>query len=489
MKFPNLILIFLSVIILGSCKKGTPIDNTYPETTIAISQINLSGQNRLESIITLNWSGYDANGYIVAYEISFDGQTWQNVGDKEDSTFTFLLGQGQDSVDINFYVRAVANNGMVDPTPAYLKIPIKDTPPTVSISKPSSDTAYAVLSISWNATDIEGNQAIDSFYIKINSGKWFALSNQVNLVTFVPIDPTTSGAIAAKVYTNTTATLLSQQIQGLLLNDTNRVYVKAKDISGEYSNTDSTQAIYVKSKTSELLVIGADANIYRGVPSPFSVYTPILSSVYGNFDYIQMNITTGQNIPQYWNPTFTSYVSLYDKVFIYCDADSNKLQHQLLLELAASSFQVFLNKGGKLLISAPLPQALHSTSDLPQLLPLDSIPSVSAYGTPRVSAGALATPDSINAIGYPTLKALANLQQASPFYPQQTAYVMYNGQFNKGGRPVIPWQGPIVVCAKTVNQGGNTNLIYFSIELHTYDGDNNALQQLFSQIMKNDFNW
>ena len=486
MNFRGLILFTFFLVVIVSCKKGNPVAHTPPKTVIFVDTISLSGKNRLEGVVPLKWSGYSSDGYIASYEISINGSPWKNIGSTEDSTFTFKLIQGQDSSNINFCVRAVDNYGIIDPSPPCLVVPVKDTPPTVALAKPKTDTAYVVFTMTWTANDIEGAQAIDSIFIKINSGKWFALSSQADMVTFVPANAYATGATTAKVYMDSNAVLLPQQINGLLLNDTNRIYIKARDISGEYSNVDSTETIYFKNQTSDLLVIGADGN---SSPKPQNVYFPLLSAAYGKFDFVDYETNGAINQPLLWSPTFTLYISLYDKIFIYTDSKTYGVSNpQLLLQLGASSFQTFLNKGGKLLILSNLPSSIAAGSNLYQFLPLDSLAS-SSLGIPRISTGNLATPDSANAAQYPVLISSANVSLAVPFYPQASALVLYNASITKGGRPVQPWEGPTCRGAKTHNSSSKTNMIFFSMELYLFDGNNTALQQFFSQVMNDEFNW
>jgi hypothetical protein len=51
-----------ALFLFSSCKKGEAIENQAPETYTAISAINLSGENRLNSLVTLQWWGTDPDG-------------------------------------------------------------------------------------------------------------------------------------------------------------------------------------------------------------------------------------------------------------------------------------------------------------------------------------------------------------------------------------------------------------------------------------------
>ena len=133
--------------------------NTPPDTQLFIENINLEGENRLNSIVRLRWSGEDKDGYVVAYEISQDNTNWDLVT-VQDSTFQFPIPDGQSSTDISFYVRAIDNLGLLDPSPASLLIPIKNTPPIASFdqTKGIPDTAFVVFSVLWNTDDLDGDR-------------------------------------------------------------------------------------------------------------------------------------------------------------------------------------------------------------------------------------------------------------------------------------------------------------------------------------------
>ena len=119
--FPSF-LVLLSLLLGTACRKGELNRNGLPETKISFEAINLSGDNRLNSSVQLSWFGTDPDGYVEAYEWSIDGNQW-NYTQKQDSIFTFDIPVGQDSVDIDFYVRSIDNDGNLDPSPAYLKVP------------------------------------------------------------------------------------------------------------------------------------------------------------------------------------------------------------------------------------------------------------------------------------------------------------------------------------------------------------------------------
>jgi len=469
-----------AVVLFAGCKKSALKAHIPPTTTIFVSAINLTGANRLSSTVQLAWQGYSQDGYIVGYQLSFDNVNWTYTK-STDSTFHFIL-TNEDSLNINFYVRAIDNYGLKDPHPAHIVIPVKSTPPVVSITKNQfvKDTAFAVVTLPWTATDVDGSQTIDSVFIKINNGHWFSVKADTSLVTLVPVNPMASGATTAKVYLGANAMLLGGNIDGLVLNGLNRIYMRGRNLAGAYGAQDSTISFYWKNQTSNLLVIdGVQGFTAAGI------LLPAVLSTNGSYDYINYNISKNKNAPYYWNPTFQLLISLYKEVFIY--TDNEEINGSLILESAASAFQTYLNNNGKILISTQLTSALSTTSPLFQYAPLDSI--LHPSGTPppqaRIATDSAASPNDTNAAGYPTLVSNVYITGVEPFYPSFSAKIMYRGHLTK----LLGWNGPNVVSAKLLNPNNKTNLVFWSVPLQDFDQNPNSLTAYFNDIFKNEFNW
>mgnify|MGYP001044498104 FL=1 len=154
----------LSIIVLSlfvfifSCKKGENLPNAAPETKLSIEEINLTGNARLNSTVSLSWFGTDIDGYVAYYEFKINKGEWTRT-QIQDSTFLFAIDPDDDSTDIDFYVRAIDDEGVVDPTPAYLLVPLKNSPPSVTIDEESLpiDTTNLVITFRYSAADPDGD--------------------------------------------------------------------------------------------------------------------------------------------------------------------------------------------------------------------------------------------------------------------------------------------------------------------------------------------
>ena len=85
------LLLFTLIAFLSGCDKGTLLDNLTPETKIFVDEINLYGEQRLNSVVRLHWIGEDQDGYVTGYELSINNGDWFKTTET-DSTFRFDLG-------------------------------------------------------------------------------------------------------------------------------------------------------------------------------------------------------------------------------------------------------------------------------------------------------------------------------------------------------------------------------------------------------------
>lgn len=464
--------------LVSSCKKNEPVIPSTPHTKIFLDRINLSGNLRLITTVKIYWTGYSSSGYITGFEISFDQINW-HFTNRTDSTFLFGLPNGHDSANITLYVRSIDNYGQKDPKPAFLLIPIKNSPPTAIFNKVKAlpDTVWTIFSVDWTAHDRDGDSTIDSVYIKINNGHWFPLSPSVNFLTFYPTNVNGSGEENAILYKNQTPVMLPGQIDGLVLNGNNKLYLKARNSGGAYSLVDSTASFYVKSKSSDLLLINANSSID---PNNDAIKA-IVGNVYGKYDYINYEVNAQKYLPQYWDPTLDFLLPLYNKVFIYTDGLT--ANGKLVLESASNAITLYLNKGGKLLISIPLPVNMDPNSAIYNYSPADSISS--SAGQARFYMDSLAKPDPVNAVGYQPLQNSEFILGFEPAYFKSDAKVMYTANIKRIGN----WNGPNSICAKTVNTKGQTNQIFWAIDLSLLNGNPASFNDLFNKMLLHEFNW
>lgn len=474
--YRHFILWIVFVGFLLGCKKekGSKIANHPPETSIFLDQIPLQGEDRLNALVTLHWSGEDKDGIVVGFEYSFDNQTWLFTT-KTDSTFRLSLDGTADTSDIMFYVRAIDDESLRDPTPASLKIPIRNTAPTVQIdhSYDAADTTYPVILLYWNANDLDGAETLDSIYLKANNGVWLSLPASIQMVTIVPQNPKTSGSQSAYVYLQYNKTPLTTLLQDFVVEGHNQFFVKAKDKGGLFSTEDSSKVYYVYAQRSDLLLIDGQSTSPRAIQT----YSPILQSLYGSYDYLDLTLST--SFPKLTLP-LERWFLLHTQIFWYAQNTVTQLDY---IEKSESIIQNSLNAGKKLLFSLPVTKSLSPTSAIYRFSPIDSL-------TQQKDAFMMSTgqayPDALEGMGYPVLKNSGPglISQISPFYVKASARVLYRAELVAGAGS---WTDSTTIAAKLLNNQNKTNCIFFVIPLEKLNGNSN-LQQLF-QAIQNEFNW
>lgn len=461
--------------LVGACKKGSKFDNELPETHTSVEAINLNGENRLNSLVTLRWWGTDPDGVVDGYEFSFDQQEWFFTTD-QDSTFLFAITEGSDTIDIDFWVRAMDDEGAVDQTPAYLRVPLKNTPPEIEFIDDliPSDTAFIILTLTWEAYDLDGLETIKNIEIKANDGNWTSISSALTEVSIIPDDTKANGAITSGIYVEDGSKTTS--IDGLKLNDHNDIYIRAIDIASSISIEDTIPNIYLHGQEHDLLVIAANG------ASPNAFYKSNLNALSIDYDFIDYVRDGAKNQPRIWNPTFEFTLSQYEQVLLYANdqlfTNVQTNAQEIILEFASTAIQTYVDNGGKIFITSSFPNAFSTGSALFGILPIDSLST--SEGQARLPTDSLAE----GVLGYPDLTCSAFISGLDPIYPSSDADVIYTAQLTKNN----DWEGPNNVGVRRQN-GDNTNMVFLSLELHKLDNDPSAVQQLFDKVLKQEFNW
>ncbi|MEM6800011.1 MAG: hypothetical protein AAF696_01340 [Bacteroidota bacterium] len=477
----HIYLFLFSLLILQACEEGNPLENMPPDTRIFLDEITLEGANRLNSVVKLHWLGEDQDGYISGYEVSQDAQNW-GFTERTDSTFRFDIPLGSDTTDINFYIRSIDNKGAVDPEPAFLRVPIKNTPPTAKLDTVNliPTVVYSAWSIFYRVDDLDGFETLDSSFIKINDGSWYPLDKNIDFLSFVPTASEQEGVQDGLVYVGLDARLQTKPIEGLIVGGENQIYLRNRDISGSFSEIDSSTIFIIRKRESDLLVIDA-----HGASAPDAVYFPILDKVYPGYDLLNLR----DELPPYWAPTFELILKEYDKLFWYSDgAELDALGEQLLMEVAANQIQGYLNDGGKLFMSARFPNSFNDpgqkgTSQVFAFSPMDSLSS--STGQARIPSDSKVFPIADFGTAYDTLTAGSFLTGVDVFYPKDPANVMFEAELVSTGG----WTGPSSIIARGLFTNGQSNQIFVGVELHKLNGAPLALENFFSQVLNVEFDW
>lgn len=474
--------LFTGAFFFTACKKGEKKGNQPPETQISIEEINLSGDDRLNSTVKLSWFGTDSDGYVEGFEVSFDLQTW-SFTKKADSTFSFSIPAGQDTTNIDFYVRAIDNEGFADPTPDHLSIPLKNTPPSASFNNElgPQDTALIVSTFRWNASDPDGDASISKIEISFNGGSWYEINKNEEVISFLVDTATQSGNATAQVYYGFDNTPAPESIEGLLPNDFNELRIRARDIAGAVSTEDTATVFYLKNKTP-----GADLLWISGQgPATTDIYKQVLGGVNITYDLLPYGRSIGgEFMPSYWDPTVKLISSQYPKMFVSSGQETytNRVTSRILtmLEFLAPVLQNFTNNGGKTFVTTSFNKA-QDLSDISGPYPVASL-VVPNSGQARIYPDSGLVP--VIAGPYPIVKPAGNNLQTGvvPIVGTADSEDFYRARLTK----LQGWQGTDIVGV--IRRPNNIwSQVFFGVELHNYNGNPVALEDLFEEILINEF--
>ncbi len=441
-KFVSLILLAL---LFSSCFKDmtdNPIGNQAPKTGVFLYPD--SSISRQPSKIDVHWWGDDPDGFIIGYYISWDGRHW-SFTKSNDSLFALKIGVTD--TNYTFYVSAIDNGGngvydkdisqngidygpepftdkngngvwdpgedyvdigLIDPHPATIKFPIKNSAPTVAWDQLTvlPDTSFPAMSFGWNANDIDGNSTILKINIALNDttnpNNIVSLDGSINNISIRTTDFNSSSPMMDILIGGVESNIASQKLPGLILNGNNKFFVQAEDISGAKSNficlPGSGKNWFVKKPQGNILIV-KDYTVADNAPTFYSSLFDNDLGLRNKYDIYNFH----NQMPPYLNVTFLLTLKLYKYVFWYTDNNPS-------LDLASAVTQNYLDAGGKIIFSMQFPQTLDLTV-LQGFLPVQTDSSdakLSLLSNVKVS--------DTSKTGYPDLTLTGNVFRVKSFY-------------------------------------------------------------------------
>jgi hypothetical protein len=161
-----LIFAALAVLVIAGCgsRKSTFGPNQPPETSVYVQ----GPVDPVNHRVHIYWFGSDPDGDVVAYHMRFvptlgvSDPPWDTVwcalpGRCTDSVFTVLTGDSS-LINTRFEIRAMDDDGAVDPSPAVQSFQLTNQPPLVFLTAPYEirDSTYASVTVSWDVRDLDG---------------------------------------------------------------------------------------------------------------------------------------------------------------------------------------------------------------------------------------------------------------------------------------------------------------------------------------------
>lgn len=505
------IVLLLLVILTYNCSEdmtGVLNENQAPETRVALFPDSSISQQK--SRLTVHWWGDDPDGLVAGYFYKWEGitESWEFSPDNEK---TFSLPIGTVDTAFNFKVTAVDNAGngeydsqvtiygedvgpepfvdengdgiynegekyydlgMVDPTPAVQKYPIKNSAPEVVWNKATvlPEQSFPVMTLGWDATDLDGDESITSIQIALNdTTEFISLASNVNLITLRAKSFDTDLTEMEILVNGSEDKILQEKLQNLKLDDNNRIYLRALDISGSMSKTISLpeegRDWFVKKPKGKLLIIDDFVNGQAAT----DFYNEQFDKIGGGQFKDKFDVFDLENEElAYPNLSFLETLKLFEHVLWYSDSKPN-------IEFAIMGTQKFLESGGKLAYSMTLIDSSSSyeydLATLQSFLPIESIEHEKKVNFMFPGAFVLADEN----FDYPDLKTSSTVAYVRTFIPNsiaaQKVYNLSSTQING-----------------TIGFMNNAkNLFFIGLPLHLCDGNQGNVQKLLEKLFIEEF--
>lgn len=450
LKFAIYSALLILIAVSYSCKDPITgqIDNQPPNTNLSIFPDSIIAPG--STLKTIRWWGDDPDGFVAGFRISFDSLNW-GYTTKNDSTFVLNI-TGTDST-FRFFVAAVDDKGLIDPTPATNLYPVMNSPPSVRFDAGTEipDTTFPLATFKWTGSDPDGVSNIRYYQYSLNDTNNFRrVSGSINLLTLT-------------------------KDSGLVLNSNNILYLRAEDGAGALSPItrmpDTSRTWFVKPVRSRILLI-------KDMPlSQFSVAANYFNSAFDTirYDVLDIKSNSGKLIPKIVNPMFIETLKLFD-IVVWSANQGNVTADNANFELAQNSLPFYLQSGRKLFFTTGLPNAeTQVQGSLINWVPIDSISSCTIA---LVSNGvSLINTDN----SYPVLTASNLIQRVRGLKITEPGQIIYRLPISTN------CQTNTVVAVK--EQAQNPRNILMTVPVYYLNSDPNVSKILFRKILIQEFGY
>jgi hypothetical protein len=188
-----------TILILSCAEQPTqnPVGNLPPDTHLfLVMPDSTTLPDTTSSRQEVYWWGQDPDGEVVGYQYRWDfDSSWVETTD-ENAVFYLPL---REQFDIfTFQVRAIDNEGAIDPTPAQLTFPVFNTPPSIVFrvhSNPTGNpqdttTTFPTRTFIWEVADLDGDSTITGLYWTLDdTTHWDYLAGWVRSITLTDVEP------------------------------------------------------------------------------------------------------------------------------------------------------------------------------------------------------------------------------------------------------------------------------------------------------------
>jgi hypothetical protein len=198
---------------------GTQHANLPPHTVLFVN----GAIDTVNHVVQLYWFGTDPDGFVAGFEWQMKNpvtpaDTAWHFTTRTDSLFVVQTPSGY--TNPLFSVRAIDNAGARDPSPPQQTFEFSNQAPTVTLlQKPlPTDTTFASVSVTWSATDVDGDVAKLTYLVWLNGNE-----------------------TTPEITTSTSFTMPSSRflVNGSVTTGPRKLYVRAIDDGGRAGPADS----------------------------------------------------------------------------------------------------------------------------------------------------------------------------------------------------------------------------------------------------------
>lgn len=486
----------VTAFVLSSCDTsldGNLNENLAPNTSLTVDNIEVEEENRLSSRVTISWWGDDPDGYVEGYEYAISDTSEGNwrFTTQTDSVFILPISPGQEIENVLFAVRSIDNEGKMDPDPASIEFPLKNSDPITELNtlELPPDTTYTIASFGWMISDPDGLPTVQSTEIAINDSVngWVEVpieaEDQSEFFISVDISQGENEGVA-DVYLGRNYRESSIQLDGFQFDQTNTFYVKTTDAALAESEIQSYEW-YLKRQTSNVLLLNDDAS--SGSQENLEYTLSKLAGINISADVIDITdgegfgsngvVPLSESLPRIIEPTLDRVLAQWDHIYWI----SNSLQRNI--NYAPEILNRFFDSGGTVFFTT-LSRVQNSSNPLLNFLPVQNYVSIDAS---RGENGFRIQDDyEVSPIGGgPVLTYQGGRNQGIwPFVPFDESDALYEAQLLKTfiTGSLESYDGPSTIAA--INPEGN--LIYFGIPLVDFQGDaGNDVEALLQELLIN----
>lgn len=464
---------------------GTASENQAPSTNLTVESINRGDDFRLSSQINISWWGNDPDGYVVGYEYAINDtseSTW-TFTEKSDSTFVLPITEGRQTDEVLFKVRAVDNEGAVDPVGARLVYPIINSQPSISFNQNETppDSLFAITSFGWTVSDTDGISNVRSTEIAINDtiNGWVDIpltaQNEGRIFISLEVDNSTTGLKTADVFTGrgySTGVYESGEpieIPGIEVGAMNTAYIRSIDAAGAVSEVDSI-SWYVKPQRSKVLFLNdIGTSNYEDIQNEHLSYLSD-NGISPDVWYINDGqpslgtIELSNQFPTVVDPTLSKTLAKWDHIYWLSDDLDRNIVHALNITTE------FFQAGGNMFINIPM-KSLSEEDDVFNFIPVDSVGSVKGLQT-----GLIINKDveisPLNGISDIVLKSEQRQIGVYPFKPITAANALYTADFR--ATTILGSTQDYTGYENVALENTEGDLIYFGLDLTRLNGNNNV---------------